>query len=147
MAKTAATSNGVYAVLLERNLKGDHQQASSSTYVTRASLDGDEQTCNSKGRCQLPKSCLGWSLLLALSTTCLIVVTFHLWFTWHLQLKVAALQAQVDTLSPLDFQELRKQIRDLNELRDFINTERESGLPGLPTSADEDEVIHFSLFF
>lgn len=129
-------SNGVYAVLLERNIKED----SSITEEPLNSAGEMRASKPKKCQCQLPTTCLGWSFLLAMSAACMVVLTFHLWITWHLQQKVVALQVQVDSLSALDLNEMRTQLRDLYDLRD-LHAERESGLPGLPTSADEDEVV------
>ncbi len=93
-------------------------------------------------------NCFCWTLLLAVGATCVAVFIFHLWLTWHLQYKVTTLQAQIDSLNALDLQDLRTQLRDLCELRDLNSnqlwSEREDvnleGLPGLPTSPDEDQV-------
>lgn len=71
-----------------------------------------------KERCQLLPHYITWPLLIAVSTACVALVTFHLWFTWHLQRKVEALQSRVETLSTLDLEELRVQLRNLYDLYD-----------------------------
>jgi len=136
MSKIA--SNGVYAVLLERNFIKEDSSVSEEPLNAVGEMRAPKPK---KCQCQLPTTCLGWSFLLAMSAACLVVLTFHLWITWHLQQKVVALQVQVDSLSALDLNEMRTQLRDLYDLRD-LHAERESGLPGLPTSADEDEVVY-----
>ena len=140
MAKIGANGQ-VYAVLLEG---GGAKEAAVAAEMALASAS--RQRTASGGRCGRLSTHLGWSLLLAIGVTLVAVVTFQLWVTWHLQQKVVALQAQVDSLSALDLDELRSQLRDLYDLRD-LNTERESGLPGHPTSADEDQVHHFIYLF
>lgn len=60
--------------------------------------------------------CITWPLLLAVSTTFIALVTFHLWFTWHLHRKVEALHSRVESLTELD--EIRSQLRYLYQLCD-----------------------------
>ncbi|XP_046455582.1 uncharacterized protein LOC124203051 isoform X2 [Daphnia pulex] len=57
-----------------------------------------------------------WPLLLAVAAACVALVTCHLWFTWHLQRKVEALQSRVQSLaSTRDLDELRAQLRNLHD--------------------------------
>ena len=86
--------------------------------VRRPSSRLDVTLKRKKERCQLLPRYITWPLLLAVSTACVALVTFHLWFTWHLQRKVEALQSRVESLSTLDLEELRVQLRNLYDLYD-----------------------------
>lgn len=68
-----------------------------------------------KGRCQRLPHCITWPLLLAVSTTFIALVTFHMWFTWHLHRKVEALQSRLESV---DLDELHSQLRYLYDLCD-----------------------------
>jgi hypothetical protein len=68
---------------------------------------------NKERRC---KNYVTWPLLLAVAAACVALVTCHLWFTWHLQRKVEALQSRVQSLaSTRDLDELRAQLRNLHD--------------------------------
>lgn len=145
MATKVGMNGEVYAVLLEPGQANQEQPS-----VIEEMQKEDVRTGVKLGRARhrrQPNSCLGWSLMVTIGATCLAVFVFHLWVTWHLQQKVSVLQAQVDSLSALDLEELRAQLRDLYDLRDLNANDRDtnSGLPGLPTSADEDQVLSFFL--
>jgi hypothetical protein len=96
-----------------------------------------------KERCQLLPHYITWPLLIAISTACVALVTFHLWFTWHLQRKVEALQSRVETLSTLDLEELRVQLRNLYDLYDGGNTELKNSLLEQQTFAEKNQVNEF----
>lgn len=71
-----------------------------------------------KERCQILSHYISWPLLLAVGVACVALVSFHLWFTWHLQRKVVVLQSRVESLSNVEFEELRVQLRNLYDLYD-----------------------------
>lgn len=58
-----------------------------------------------------------WPLLLTIGAF-VMLVTFHLWFTLHLQRKVELLQTKVDALSTFDLEEIRAQLGHLYNLCD-----------------------------
>ena len=137
MAKVG-TNGEVYAVLMEGNVKEAEEAA--------VPLRAGRKSGRPDGPCRRLPNCLGWSLLLTVTATCITVLAFQLWATWHLQQKVLTLQAQVDSISALDLEELRSQLRDLYDLRDLTSSDRDAdietaGLRGHPTSADEDQVL------
>lgn len=99
-----------------------------------------------KGRCRqrLP-DCVPWPLLLAVSLTFLfILLTFHLWFTWHLHRKVVAIQTRIESLSTLDLEELRSQLRYLYDLCED-NTAIRDGLSGDFANSDQVILLYFNL--
>lgn len=138
-----------YAVLVEDHSKDDRQQQQEIRPIGgrgfRRPSNQQQQQLESaskrtkKGRCQRLPSCMTWPLLLAISTACVALVTFHLWFTWHLQRKVEILQTRVDTLTTLDLEDLRAQLRNLYDLYDG-NTEMKDDLPAQSAFDDQDQV-------
>ncbi|EFX85684.1 hypothetical protein DAPPUDRAFT_98210 [Daphnia pulex] len=126
------SSKGSASLVRNDHLTGQQQQqqeASSSSSVTmqqpnkgkvrpssRQQLD-DVTTLikrNKERRCH--QHYVTWPLLLAVAAACVALVTCHLWFTWHLQRKVEALQSRVQSLaSTRDLDELRAQLRNLHD--------------------------------
>lgn len=132
--------------------------ANSEVYAVLLGSDGAEPVRSRSSKTARRCVAVGWSLLVTLAVALVTVVLFQLWATWHLHNKVLILQAQIDSMSALDLEELRSQLRDLYDLRDFSNAERDAldavdnddmedveledvnqVLRGHPTSADEDQ--------
>ena len=112
--------------------------------VRRPSSRHDVTLKRKKERCQLLPRYITWPLLIAISTACVALVTFHLWFTWHLQRKVEALQSRVETLSTLDLEELRVQLRNLYDLYDG-GTELKNNHPEQHVFAEKNQVPLFCI--
>ena len=139
--------------------------ANSEVYAVLLGSDGAEPVRSRSSKPARRCVAVGWSLLVTLAVALVTVVLFQLWATWHLHNKVLILQAQIDSMSALDLEELRSQLRDLYDLRDFSNAERDAldavdnddmedveledvnqVLRGHPTSADEDQVPPVIIF-
>lgn len=91
-----------------------------------------------KERCQILPHYISWPLLLAVGVACVALVSFHLWFTWHLQRKVEVLQSRVESLSNVEFEELRVQLRNLYDLYD-ASAEMKNGHLGHLAFADRNQ--------
>ena len=134
LTKVGANSE-VYAVLMD----GTNMKEGSNSNLRFFGNEG--RPCHRS--CSRMSTCFVWLLLLAVPITCLTVLGFHMRATWYLQEKLDALQAQVDSISALDLEDLRSQLRDLYDM----STERDTtGFRGHPTSADEDQVNVINLF-
>ena len=113
----SANNKEKYAVLVEDH-KDDKSKEEMRAIGVRPTRQLESKRVVKNGRSQRLPSCITWPLLLAISTACVALVTFHLWFTWHLQRKVDVLQTRVDALTTVDLQDLRAQLRNLYELYD-----------------------------
>lgn len=125
-----------WAVRIGNNNKSDEASSGSSR--------------NNKGRCVA----IRWATLLVVGVACLSLVAYHVWLTWHLQHKVAALEARLDA----DVDQVRSELRAILELQrqqqqsdvgvvddedDVVDdtsppATESASLRGHPTSADED---------
>lgn len=98
-----------------------------------------------KERCQILPHYISWPLLLAVGVACVALVSFHLWYTWHLQRKVEVLQSRVESLSNVEFEELRFQLRNLYDLYD-ASAEMKNGHLGHLAFADRNQVSCSHIF-
>lgn len=136
-----------YAVLLEDHDREKDLVSTDGTGGKRQVEHIDRSRCrkgwqlNHKTN-ERSSSCFTSSSMLLAIGVIVTLVTLHLWFTFHLQRKVDALQAKVDSLSTFDLQEVRLQLRHLYDQCDEC-TQLKISLTDKDYFTDQDHVrIH-----
>lgn len=113
--------------------------------VRRPSNRLDVTLKRKKELCQILPHYISWPLLFVVGTACVALVSFHLWFTWHLQRKVEVLQSRVESLSTHELEDLRVQLRNLYDLYDG-SAEMKNGHLGQLSFSERNQVNCSSIF-